>query len=140
MAFKIMLDTNIILDLTLERSEDYLDLRKIYSGIISGRFRAYTTTSIIQTSSYWLTKKKGTLQTKTIFLAILNDIKVIEAPHDVVTDAMNSHIDDIEDALQYYTALHHNLDAFISRDKDFIQSATPKLRVYHPADFIKKFL
>lgn len=140
MAFKIILDTNIILDLTLERTHDYADLRKIYARITGGYLKCYTTTSIIQTSAYWLVKERGVLQTKKIILAILNDITVIEASHNIVVDAMYSTMDDIEDAMQYYTAVHHKLDAFISRDKDFIKSAISKLPVYHPEDFIRKFI
>ncbi|HWB25003.1 MAG TPA: type II toxin-antitoxin system VapC family toxin [Chitinophagaceae bacterium] len=139
MAFKIILDTNVILDLTLQRSNDYLDLEKIYLRIIAGDFECYTTTVIIQTSSYWLTKERGALQAKKILVALLNDVRIIDASQDIVTAALLSDMQDIEDALQYYTALHHNLDAFISRDKAFIKSATPKLPVYTPSAFIKNF-
>jgi predicted nucleic acid-binding protein len=137
MASKIILDTNILLDLTLQRSQDYTDLRKIYTGIINGNFKGYTTTAIIQTSAYWLTKHRGPAQAKAIILALLNNITVIEATHSVVVDAMQSNMEDTEDALQYYTAMHHKLDAFISRDRAFINASTPKLAVYHPADFIR---
>ncbi len=140
MAFKIMLDTNIILDLILQRSNDYLDLRKIYNGIIAGDFRCYTTSIIVQTSSYWLTKEKGPLQAKQILLALLNDIDVLEASHEVVVNALQSNINDIEDAMLYYTAVHHKIDTLISRDKNFIKSALPNLPVYHPADFVRKYV
>jgi predicted nucleic acid-binding protein len=140
MAFKIILDTNIILDLVLERSTDYPDLTQIYTSIINGDFKCYTTSVIIQTSSYWITKEKGAANAKKILLALLNDVTVIEANQNIIVAALQSNINDIEDALQYYTALHHNLDAFITRDKAFIKSAIPQLPVYNPAGFIKKFL
>jgi len=139
MAFKIILDSNIILDLTLERSADYLDLQKIYENIVDGHLECYTTSIIIQTSAYWIEKKKGVHSAKKILLALLNDITVIEAPHGVIVSALYSNMPDIEDAVQYYMAMHHNIDAFISRDKEFIKSAMPKLPIYNPADFISKF-
>jgi predicted nucleic acid-binding protein len=140
MAFKIILDTNIILDLVLERSKDQVGLKKFYASVINGDFKCYTTTAIIQTSSYWITKEKGSANAKRILLALLNDVTIIEATQHTVVTALQSNFTDIEDALQYYTALQHNVDAFISRDKDFIKSAIPQLPVYHPLEFIKKFI
>jgi len=43
---------------------------------------------------------------------------------------------DIEDALQYYTALHHKIDFFITEDKDLQKSAIPNLPVYSSQDFL----
>ncbi|MGV3599860.1 MAG: hypothetical protein ACO1N1_01590 [Dyadobacter fermentans] len=48
-------------------------------------------------------------------------------------------MNDIEDALQYYTALHHKIDFFISRDRDFQESALTLLPVSSPSDFLKTF-
>ncbi len=43
--------------------------------------------------------------------------------------ALNSSMDDIEDALQYYTAVHFKIDYFITRDKDFIKQGLPALPI-----------
>jgi hypothetical protein len=76
---------------------------------------------------------------KQSILALLTDMQIIDAPHNVVINALSSNRQDIEDALQYYTALHYKLDAFILGDKKFMKSATPSLPVCHPAEFIKHF-
>lgn len=47
---------------------------------------------------------------------------------------------DIEDALQYYTALHHKIDYFISCDKQLKKAAIPSLPVYLPEEFLAEFL
>jgi hypothetical protein len=47
---------------------------------------------------------------------------------------------DIEDALQYYTALHHKLDVFISSDKQLQKSAISSLPVYTPEEFLKSIV
>ncbi len=45
---------------------------------------------------------------------------------------------DLEDALQYYSALEAGVDAIITYNKpDFI---TSKINVYHPIQFINEFL
>jgi len=38
----------------------------------------------------------------------------------------------------YYTAIHHQLDYFISGDKKFQKSATPTLPVVAPSHFLKE--
>ncbi|SFP91265.1 Predicted nucleic acid-binding protein, contains PIN domain [Parafilimonas terrae] len=140
MAFRIMLDSNIILDLSLQRSDDLEDLKSIYRKIIEGEFRCYSTTSIIHTCAHFLIKSVKLQIAKEILLSLLVNVKIIEANHDLVKDAIQSGFIDIEDALQYYTALHHKVDCVLSRDKKFIKAAKPQLPVYDPATFIKKFM
>lgn len=140
MASKIILDSNILLDLSLQRTKDFDALKKIYTRIVDGEFKSYTTTSIIHICAHFLIKSVAVKAAKEILMGILNNVKVIEANHDIVTDAIQSDFTDIEDALQYYTALHHKMDCFISRDKKFIKAAKPQLPVYNPATFIKKFM
>jgi predicted nucleic acid-binding protein len=140
MVSKIILDANIILDLSLERSKDLENLRKIYTAIIDGKFRCYTTTSIIHICGHWLKQAMNLEAAKEIILSVLNHVRVIDAPHDKVVEALHSDIPDIEDALQYYIAWSHQLDCFISRDKQFSYYGKPQLPIYHPSVFIKKFM
>jgi predicted nucleic acid-binding protein len=140
MAFKIIPDASILIDLTLQRSDDYEDLVLIYQKIVDNTFQGFLTTSIIHINAYWLTKALGIDNTKKVLITMLNDLKVIDASHSIIEDALYSDIKDIEDALQYYTALHHKLDFFISRDKQFIKSAKSILPVIHPKDFCKQYI
>lgn len=140
MAFKIIVDANFLLDLILKRSSDQSDLSKIYQKIIDNTFTGFTTTSVIQIVGYWTAKAINVNTAKFVLLNTLNDLKIIDAPHAVVEHALHSDINDIEDALQYYTAAHHKLDVFITKDKDFIKAAKPFLPIMHPKDFIKQYL
>jgi predicted nucleic acid-binding protein len=140
MASKIIMDANTLLDLSLERSDDYLMLRSIYDEIVSGTFKCYITTSIIHICGHWLKHYRDVAQAKRILLALLNDVRVIEASHEISVNAIHSDMTDIEDALQYYTALHHRLDCFISRDGNFKKQAKPELPIYHPKEFVKRFM
>ena len=140
MAFKIILDANLLLDLILNRSNDSKDLDRIYQSIVEGKCKGFITTSIVQIVGYWVTKAVDVSHAKKILMATLNDLKVIDAPHSIVENALRSDMKDIEDALQYYTATHHKLDVFVSKDKDFIKASRPILPVFHPKDFIKHYI
>jgi hypothetical protein len=49
-----------------------------------------------------------------------------------------SKIKNIEDALQYYTAMHHKIDYFITQDKDLQKESIPTLPIYTPDEFLKE--
>jgi hypothetical protein len=49
-------------------------------------------------------------------------------------------MNDIEDALQYYTAMHHKIPYFISNDKKLKKESINTLPVYTSSEFVKDFL
>jgi predicted nucleic acid-binding protein len=136
MAFKLFLDANVLLDFTLKR-DDYETSRALMELSISGRVQAFVTPSIVHIVGYWLTKAYGNVKAKELLLTLLADIQVIDIGHETTLIALHSKMNDIEDALQYYTALHHKLDYFISRDKGLKKAAIAVLPVYSPEEFMK---
>jgi hypothetical protein len=75
-----------------------------------------------------------------MLLSFLTDVKTIDVPFIVVQQALKSDMPDVEDSLQYYAALHHNLDYFISRDKPLKKFALSQLPIIHPKEFFEHFL
>lgn len=137
MASKVFLDANILLDFTLKR-DDYEQARTIVSLAVDGSIQGYITPSIVHIVGYWLTKAYGNSKAKTILLTLLTDITVIDLPHEIVLNALHSKITDIEDALQYYTAVHYKLDYFISRDKQLQKQGIPILPICTPQEFLSE--
>lgn len=138
MAFKVFLDANILLDFTL-KSDDYEQSRAIIELAVNGDIQAFITPSIVHIVGYWLTKTYGNAKAKELLLTLLTDVTVIDLPHEIAVNALHSKINDIEDALQYYTAIHHKLDYFISRDKQLQKQSIPILAVYTPDEFLTEF-
>lgn len=64
------------------------------------------------------------------------DVTVIDKPHEIVLNALHSKITDREDALQYYTAVYHKLDYYISRYKQLQKQGIPVLPVYTPKELL----
>ena len=112
MAFKIFIDANVLLDASLKRKK-HEAAEELIQQIYEGNLRAYTTTSVIHITGHWLTKHYGAEEAKAILLDFLKDINIIDCKHDQVINALNSAMTDIEDALQYYTALHYKIDFFL---------------------------
>ena len=138
MASKVFLDANILLDFALKR-DNYKVAKQIISLAITRNIQAFITPSIVHIVGYWLTKAYGSTKAKELLLTLLADVQVIDISHEITLTALHSKITDIEDALQYYTAIHHKLDYFISRDKALQKTAIPVLPIYTPDEFIKEW-
>src|ERR1700759_659659 len=135
MGFRLFLDANVLLDFTLKRS-DYETSRVLIEMGVGGRVQPFITPSILHIVGYWLNKAYGNPTAKELLLAFLADVHVIDIKHEIAVHALHSKMSDIEDALQYYTAMHHKLDYFITRDKALKKSAIPGLPVCWPEEFI----
>jgi len=138
MASKVFLDANILLDFTLKRAE-YEQSKKIISLAVDGTIEAYITPSIVHIIGYWLAKAYGNLKAKELLLSLLTDITVIDISHEIVVNSLLSKMNDIEDALQYFTAIHHKIDYFVSRDKTLQKQGSPTLPIYTPKEFLEEY-
>lgn len=139
MVSKVFLDANILLDNALRRS-NYDVTEKVIQSVMNGEFQGFITPAIVHITDYWLAKSFGKAKSKQMILTLLNDIRIIDCSHETTINALNSSMDDVEDALQYYAALHHKLDCFITLDQKLYKSAIPALPVYFPDEFVKEFI
>ena len=136
MVSKIFIDANILLDFTLQRA-NYNEAKKLIELVINDKIHAYITPAIVHIVGYWLTKHYGAKKAKEILLMLLIDIRVIDISHTVTINALHSKINDIEDALQYYSALHHKLNYFVTRDGQLKKEGIPILPIYGLTEFLK---
>jgi predicted nucleic acid-binding protein len=139
MAYKIFLDANIVLDLTLKRKE-FENVKNIFNNIQKGIFKAYISSSVLHIVSYILNKEYSVKATKDILITLLQDVTLIDCPNEIAVNALISKINDIEDALQYYVALNHKMDYFISNDKQLKKESLSTLPVLNSSDFVIEFM
>ena len=138
MASKVFADANLLLDFTLQR-DNYLSARNVVQHGIDGAIQLYTTPSILHITAYWIGKAYGVAKAKELLLALLADVQIVDCDHATALMAINSSISDIEDALQYYTALKFGMEYFISADKKLKKAAIPQLPVFTAEEFLKEF-
>jgi predicted nucleic acid-binding protein len=138
MASKIFLDANFLIDITLNR-EGAASANAVTQASIDGHVELYTSPAVLHITAYFTSEFFSSRQTKLIILTLLNNVRVVDCDHATALTALSSsEIDDTEDALQYYTALKHGLDYFISADKKLKKAAIPQLPVYTAAEFLKE--
>jgi predicted nucleic acid-binding protein len=118
------------------KRDRYAAARRLMEWTVEGRIEAYVTPAVIQETARWLKQVYGAERAKELLLALLAEILVIDAGHTVAVSALHSTMSDMDQALSYYTALHHKLDYFITNDKDLHKVAIPVLPVCTPEEFL----
>ena len=133
---KILFDTNIIIDVILEREPFFSDSRNaLYKSdgfVIEGYILASTLTDI-----YYICKKQlGHDATIDIIKDLIDSINILNVNRDTVELALNSDFSDFEDAVQSASAELNQVDLIISRNiRDFSNSKTITLT---PTAFLEK--
>lgn len=139
MAYKLFLDVNVLLDFTLKR-ENYIDIKNVITSIENEFHKGYITSATLHTLSYFLTKEFGLKTTKEILLNLLETFTVIDAQKDVLKNALHSNFNDIEDALQVYTALSLKMDFFLTNDKKLKKESTMAMPILQVHQFVVEYL
>lgn len=121
------------------KRKDFEEAQQIIKLVIEKRIRAFVSPSIVHIVGYWTTKAYGSKKAKELLLSLLADITVIDSNHEIRLTALHSRIDDIENALRYYTAIQHKLDAFVSRDAVLKKSAIPSLPIHSMTELLNLF-
>ncbi|MBR1549859.1 MAG: PIN domain-containing protein [Bacteroidales bacterium] len=122
---RLFLDTNIVVDL-LDRREPFChDAVRLFSMAYNEQVQLVVSPMTFATASFLL-RKHGTEGVRNLLSNLRQLASVATTEERTVDDSLASQFQDIEDAMQYYTALHANAEAIITRNgKDFTASRIP---------------
>ncbi len=121
---KVLLDTNVVLDLALERYPFFDESDRVFSFVQQGLIEGHVSASTFSDLYYIIRKQKGREATLD-FLNRLATICLIAAVNQaVITMALTANFRDFEDAIQYSTAVINQLDVIVTRNpQDFAVTA-----------------
>jgi predicted nucleic acid-binding protein len=136
MMNRILFDANVLLDFFLERNSQPEKVEKLFSLVDDKTIEGYITLSILQICSYYLTSVKGVEVTKGILEMVILKFQLLEGSRKTVLNALKSDQHDIEDAIHYFIALEHEMDAIVTSDKEFLRLSSPYLPMYSPVDLL----
>ena len=108
--------------------------------IEDGNHKGYITSATLHTLSYFLTKEFGLKGAKEVLLTLLSTFSVIDAPKEVIKNALHANYNDIEDALQVYTALSFKMDFFLTSDKKLKKESSTMLPILTASEFVKEYI
>ena len=121
----LFLDTNIVMDL-LEKREPYCnDAVRLFTMAYNRQVSLVVSPMTYSTASYLL-RKHGSEGVRNLLSNFRRLSRVATTNECTVDDSLASQFADLEDAMQYYTALKAKADIIITRNgKDFANSKIP---------------
>ena len=139
----IFVDTNVVLDWLLDRTDTYADeATALFLAAEGNRLTIYISAGSIYTVAYVLHRagKRGQKQ-RDALLSFLNLVQVVGADKNTFVSASQLMTStDLEDGFQYQTALHNPaIQYFVTGNvKDFRLADQSRLPVITPADMVDR--
>jgi len=125
---KLLIDTNIIIDLLAKREGFYQDAQKLFTFADRKTIALSISSLTFANTFYILSKTLSVNEARKIMIKFKVLTKILPLEDKIIELALASDFADFEDAIQYYTALDNQLDIIITRNKkDFKTSRIPVL-------------
>jgi predicted nucleic acid-binding protein len=132
---KVLIDTNVILDIALKRQPFFEDAARLLKAAGSPKLQFYITATTVTDLYYIIRKAKGRAEALGFVRDLLVIVDVAGVDRLVILDALDSDLSDFEDAVQCAAAEQENISTIITRNEaDFAQSG---LTVLSPSAFLE---
>lgn len=127
---RILFDTNIILDVLLNRKR-FVELSSNLVGMVENNtIEGYLCATTITTLDYLIAKTINKKQAKIEIKKLLTIFNIASVNATVIELSVNSKFDDFEDAVQYYSGECCRVEGLVTRNtKDYKNT---KLPIYTP--------
>jgi predicted nucleic acid-binding protein len=124
---KLLIDTNIVIDLLAKREPFYTSAAQIFSLADKQMLELSISSLTFANTNYVLSRLKSTQEARGILRRFRVLVKVLQLNEKLIDLALNdNNFMDFEDGLQYYTAIENGQDIIVTRDlKDFKESKIP---------------
>ena len=131
---RVLLDTNVVLDVLLERGEWLTEASVIWQASAEGRLEGCVTASSL-TDIYYISRRlKGKETARQAIQKCLQILIILPVDKETLEQAYVLDLADFEDAVQIASAARNRMDAIITRNpKDFISSSVV---VLSPTDLV----
>jgi predicted nucleic acid-binding protein len=133
---KILIDTNIVLDLLLEREPFVETAIALFEQIERGNLEGYIAATTITNIFYIIRKIEGREVALAAINRLLIGLQFCVVNYQTVETALSLGLKDFEDSVQLACATLNQLDGIVTRDhKDFISSNIP---IYAPTELLNQ--
>ena len=135
---RILLDTNVLLDLVMNRP-DFVELAKqLFLAIDEKRLMGFMSATTVTDVYYIATRERGRVFAALALRRLVSVLEIIAVDKNVILPALDSPVKDFEDAVQTEAARSTGLDFIVTRNKrDFRQSPIPAVL---PEELLEKLI
>ena len=135
---KVFLDANILVAVLNKEYPLFTSAAKLLSLSDNKRFTIFTSPVCLAIAFYFAEKKHGTQLAKSKIALLAQHLEIANCGKKEVLNATdNSKVNDFEDGLEYYAAVHAGCTSFVTEDKeDFYFS---EIEISGAEDFLIKY-
>lgn len=131
---RVMFDTNVVLDLLLDREPFVKEAKILISKVEQGEIVGLLCATTITTIHYLLLKTNGKERSVEIIQSLLKLFEVASVTRVVLQDALEINDKDYEDAVLYKSGYHAGANMIVTRDRKGFSKA--ELPVMNPKEFL----
>jgi|TARA_R100000306_G_scaffold4558_1_gene7349 predicted nucleic acid-binding protein len=126
---RVLIDTNIVIDLLAMRKDFYEEAADLFSRADKKELVLAISALTFANTNYILTKLKSTKEAREILRKFKLLVEIVSLDEKITQLALSDdNFPDFEDGFQYYSAMENQIDIIITRNKkDFKNSKIPVL-------------
>lgn len=133
----LFLDTNILLDVLMKREPFFLFSKRLWELSEVNKVNGIVSALSFNNIFYIVRKNGGDQLARDCIKKIRSIFSISEVDSKILNQAIDSEIDDFEDAVQYFSALRVGARFLITRNPDDFPSSTP-IAIITPEMFLKE--
>jgi predicted nucleic acid-binding protein len=123
MSRRVFVDADVILDLLLAREPFFPAAAELFLLIQDGEIEGYTSPVVFANLYYILRQGTSAPEALTALRKLRLLLGVLAVDERTIDRGLASSFVDFEDAIQYYTAVAHGLEAVVTRNKKGYKAA-----------------
>ena len=131
---RVLLDTNVVLDLLMEREPFSQLAQKIFLKIESKEMQGFLCPTSVTTLYYLLRKHLGKQECNETIQTLLELFEVASLDKNILQESVKNAGSDFEDSVIYTSASHAHIDIIITRDLSGFKNAS--INVMQPHEFL----
>jgi predicted nucleic acid-binding protein len=112
-----LIDTNVFLDYALEQGNSVELAAQIFQKIFTGKFRGCVSSSMITDFYYVIKKRTNKENARKLIELVYRTLIILPVDRVIIRDALDSQLNDFEDAVQTFAAKAMNIRIVVTRDK-----------------------
>ncbi|MEC4818152.1 MAG: PIN domain-containing protein [Scytonema sp. PMC 1069.18] len=123
---RLLIDTNIVLDLLQERKPFVEDAARVFEKIDAGEIEGFIAATTITNIYYIVRKAAGVKVAGEAIAQVLRDLHICAVDRTVLEQAISLNFPDFEDAVQCACGIAYGVDAIVTRDASgFVGAGIP---------------
>lgn len=135
---KVFVDTNVLLDVLARREPFYADSAQVWTLAETGRVSCFVSTLSLPNLFYLLRRGAGQKAARRAMSVLRGIFSLVSLDAKIINQAIDSDMDDFEDAVQFFSALRADAAILITRNpRDFPGT---DVAIQTPAEFLATYL